>query len=103
MRWLRNALLGLMKEAVRTELTAQRATELAHVTELTSVLHKATDELSHALSREAMRKARAAAAARKEGEETQVAAQPLQTDGLTPKQIARLRWHQMQQSQTRSG
>lgn len=98
MKWVRNALLGLMRDAVRAELQEQRAAETAHVTELVSTLHKATDELSHALSREAMRKARQLKVARQDdGDGSQAAPAPAtpQLDGLTPKQAARLRMARM--------
>lgn len=108
MKWLRNALIGLMREAAAAELKHQRAAEQAHVTELVTVLHKATDEFTHALSREAMRKARAEAASRKEAGEQGEGGGTVHNlapvpDGLTPKQVARLRMQRMMGNNTRSG
>lgn len=92
MKWLRSAFKTLINEAVTAELTRQRAVEGQHVSELLSALHKAMDELNHMLSREAMRKARAAA---KQLEmEPAGMDQPQQPQLLTPKQAVRARWRE---------
>lgn len=104
MKWLRNALKQLMMTAVRDELAAQRATEQAHVVELVSSMHKVLDELNHTLSREAMRKSRAAAqTAKREDPPAAVQGDPAaaQADGdaQSPKARARARWQQLRQQQ----
>lgn len=104
MKWLRNALHQLMTDAVRVELSAQRATEQAHVVELVSSMHKVLDELNHTLSREAMRKSRAAAQSAKREEpvaavESSAPATSADSDGQSPKARARARWQQLRQAQ----
>lgn len=102
MKWLRNALIALLRQAVRAELTEQRSVEVAHVTELVGVLDKAADQLSHTLTREAMRKSRALAREAKaetEGQPGGTAAPATAESDLTPKQRARARWQQLRQQQ----